>query len=327
VKEKHKIEPGAPAIVVVVPAYNEAKHIAGVIQSLPDLVHQIIVVDDGSTDNTGEMALTTADKRVQLVRHEHNAGVGAAMISGYKKALEVGADIVVKIDGDGQMDPGQLPRLITPIKKGLADYTKGFRFHDPNNIQAMPWVRLVGNIVLSFLTKVVSGYWNVFDPTSGFTAIHRSALSRLNIERLNPGYFFETDMLIQLYKIRAVVQDVQITTRYGEEESQLRPLAILRTFPWQFIKALFSRIVSTYFVTDFTAVSLFLVLGVPLFLFGFFFGLYFWVTNFLAQVATATGTIMIAVVCLIFGFQLILQAIVLDINNFPKIPLQKLDGE
>ncbi|MBN2384300.1 glycosyltransferase family 2 protein [bacterium] len=312
-------------IAVVIPAYNEADHVAGVIAGIPDIVDLIVLVDDGSTDETSNMALHSGDSRLQVLRHEQNLGVGAAMISGYNLALEKGAEIIVKMDGDGQMDPGQVTRLITPISAGLADYTKGFRFHDPENVRQMPFVRLLGNVILSFLTKIVSGYWNVFDPTSGFTAIHRVAMRRLNIDRLDPGYFFETDMLIQLYKTRAVVQDVHISTKYGQEVSQLKPFNILMTFPGKYIKAFCSRILISYFITDFTAVSLFLVLGIPLFLFGFLFGLYHWITNLYAHVATATGTIMIAVVSLLFGFQFLLQAVVLDINNFPRTPLQKLN--
>ncbi len=314
-------------IFVVIPAYNEAKHIVDVIKHIPEEVHQIIVVDDCSQDDTFKVISAIKDERVKIIRHERNMGVGGSMVTGYKYALEGGADIVVKIDGDGQMDPKLIPRVISPIVNGSADYSKGFRFHDLKNLKQMPAIRLIGNIILSFLTKVVSGYWNIFDPTSGYTAIHREALSRFSLENLSHGYFFETDMLIHLYKIQAVVCDVQISNKYENEESHLNPLHISITFPRLFLKAFCGRILWRYFVIDFTAVSLFIVLGLPLFLFGIGFGLYHWISNIIANVSTPIGTVMIAVVALFFGFQFLLQALVLDITNMPKIPLQNKDKD
>ncbi|MDO8281303.1 MAG: glycosyltransferase family 2 protein [Thermodesulfovibrionia bacterium] len=309
-------------IFTVIPAYNEAKHISDVIRQIPGEIHKIIVVDDCSKDNTYETVSSLKDKRIELIRHESNTGVGGAMVTGYRYALKEGADIIIKIDGDGQMDPKLIPDIISPIKNGEADYTKGARFLDIETIRQMPTVRLVGNIILSFLTKIVSGYWDIIDPTSGFTAIHREALSRLNLNKINHGFFFESDMLINLYKIKAVVQDIQIPTQYGTEQSHLSLLEVSMTFPFFLISSLVKRILWRYFIADFTAVSLFLFSGSLLFIFGFVFGLYNWIINAVASVPTPTGTVMISVVTLIFGFQLLLQALVLDINNVPKVPLQ-----
>ena len=309
-------------IVVVIPAYNEANHIAGVIAKIPKEVEQIIVVDDCSEDNTSEVVLGVQDERVKLIKHERNMGVGGAMITGYKESLRTGVDIVVKIDGDGQMNAEEISKVVAPIENDWSDYCKGFRFHDPRNLKQMPKVRLIGNIALSFFTKITSGYWNIFDPTSGFTAIHKTALSCIDLDILDKGYFFETDMLMQLNRMNAVVYDVEISNRYGNEQSGLNPLHISATFPGLLLKAFAKRILWSYFIRDFTVASLFIITGLPLFLFGIGFGLYHWIKNVMADVDTPTGTVMIAVVTLFFGFQFLLQAIVLDINNVPKTPLQ-----
>ena len=312
-------------IFVVIPIYNESRHISDVLKQIPEEVQQIVIVDDCSEDNSSEIVLAEKDERIKLIRHEKNIGVGGAMVTGYKYSLKAGADIVVKIDGDGQMDPAEIPRVVSPIRNGEADYTKGFRFYNLENIRQMPIIRLIGNIILSFLAKITSGYWNIFDPTNGYTAIHRVALSRINLNGLNQGYFFETDMLARLYRIHAVVHDVQISNRYGSEVSKLNPLHISLKFPYLLTKAFVKRILWRYIVADFTPVSLFILLGFPMFLYGAGFGLYSWVVNAKAGIATPLGTIMLAVVPLFFGFQFLLQSLVLDINSTPKDPLQKLN--
>ena len=312
-------------IFVVIPIYNESRHISDVLRQIPEEVQQIVVVDDCSDDNSPEIVLAEKDERIKLIRHEKNIGVGGAMVTGYKYSLKAGADIVVKIDGDGQMDPTEIPRVVSPIRNGEADYTKGFRFYNLENIRQMPIIRLIGNIILSFLAKITSGYWNIFDPTNGYTAIHRVALSRINLNGLNQGYFFETDMLARLYRIHAVVRDVQISNRYGSEVSKLNPLHISLKFPYLLTKAFVKRILWRYIVADFTPVSLFILLGFPMFLYGAGFGLYSWVVNATAGIATPLGTIMLAVVPLFFGFQFLLQSLVLDINSVPKDPLQRIN--
>jgi len=314
-------------IFVVIPAYNEAKHIVNVIRDIPEKVQEIIVVDDCSQDNTSDIIFASKDERVKLIRHKRNMGVGGAMITGYEYSLAAGADIVVKIDGDGQMDPKEMWKLVAPIKNGRADYSKGFRFHTLKNLKKTPKIRLIGNIALSFLTKITSGYWNVFDPTCGYTAIGREALSRLSLSGLNPGYFFEIDMLIRLNRIQAVVHDVEISHKYENEVSELNPLHASVTFPFLLSKAFIKRILRTYFLIDFNAASLFILFGIPFVLFGIGFGLYHWIKNLMANVLTSTGTVMIAVVPLLIGFQLLLQALVLDTNNMPKTPLQNEDKD
>ena len=308
---------------VIIPAHNEGSHIAGVVKGIPEFVEAVVVVDDCSRDDTAARVESLADPRVVLIRHQVNTGVGGAVVSGYRWVLENGFDVAVKIDGDGQMDPAEIQSLVEPLERGESDYTKGFRFQSRVSLGGMPWVRLLGNVGLSFLTKAASGYWDIFDPTSGFTAIHRTVLSRIPLDKLPTQYLFETNMLIQLAKFRAVVRDVEITCRYGDEVSGLDPKKMLVQFPPMLARAAWRRILWQYFIRDFNMASLFLVSGVPLFLFGLAFGVYHWVQNSAAGTPTPTGTVMIAVMGVIIGFQLLLQALVLDVNNVPKTPLQR----
>jgi glycosyltransferase involved in cell wall biosynthesis len=309
-------------VFAILPAYNEAKHIAGVIARVPAFIERIVVVDDASRDDTAEVVSGLSDPRITLVREEKNQGVGGAMIDGYRRALELGCDVAVKVDADGQMDPQNIERLIAPILAGEADYTKGFRFHDPETMRKMPRIRVLGNLGHSFLTKSASGYWNIFDPANGFTAIHRAALERLDLGRIQRDFFFETDMLASLYLIGAVVRDVYLPTHYGDEKSHMNAVRTLVTFPWRLFRCFVKRITWRYFIGDFSAASLLLTAGGPLFLFGVVFGLTVWIRNARAAVATPTGTIMLAVVPLILGFQMLLQALVIDVANVPKEPLQ-----
>jgi glycosyltransferase involved in cell wall biosynthesis len=310
-------------IFVVMPAYNESAHIADVIRRVPGIVDKIIVVDDCSSDNTGEVSRAGGDLRVEVLRNTKNLGVGGATVAGYRQALAEGADIVVKIDADGQMDPRLIGKLVRPIVEGNADYTKGFRFHDRQTLRVIPKVRLIGNMGLSYLVKIASGYWNIFDPTNGFTAIHRIALSMMGIDRLSQDYFFETDMLCHLYRIQATVKDVPVPTHYGDEISQLNPLKALIQFPGKLFCAYVKRIIWRYYIIDFSTFSLLFPVGWLLMLFGIVFGGIKWYLHASQGIVTPTGTVMLAVVPLFVGFQMVLQAILFDVNSVPKEPLQK----
>ena len=314
-------------IACVVPAYNEENFITDVIRNIPDFVAHIIVVNDASTDDTRGRVRSLNDPRLILIDHEVNRGVGSSVVSGYQKALSLGSDIIVKIDGDGQMDPRQMNRLIQPLIKLKADYTKGVRFRNSDVIRRMPLLRLIGNISLSFLTKVASGYWNILDPTNGYTAISAGILKKIDIDRLSRGYLLETHMLIDLYRINAVVVDVEMKTKYGREISQLSPLKSILPFAMFLLGAFIRRIFWRYFIFDFSAFSIFFLSGGLLFSFGFFFGLYHWVLSITTGIAAQTGTIMLSAVPLLFGFQLLLASAVLDIQNVPKEPLQTMLAE
>jgi len=304
-------------ILIVIPAYNEARHLQEVIAGIPEYVDSIIVVDDCSTDDTARVIESLKSNRVIGLQTERNQGVGGATMLGYLKAKELACDIVVKMDGDGQMPAEHLPRLLDAIIDGF-DYAKGNRFLGGTSLATMPRHRLIGNIILTFLNKLASGYWHIFDPQNGYTAISRTALERLDFSKLHQRYFFENDMLIALNFTRARVADVAIPARYGTEHSDLNPFKAGVTFPILFIPRLCRRIYQKYILRDFSPIALFLIMGLLLFGWGFIFGAYHWILSVLTNHVATTGTVMLAVLPLILGFQLILQAIVLDIQETPK---------
>ena len=203
-------------IAVVIPCYRASDRILGVLGAIGPECAAIFVVDDGCPEGTGKLVRDrVTDPRVRVLSHDRNRGVGAAVMTGYRAALADGADIIVKMDGDGQMAPADLPALVAPILEGSSDYAKGNRFAELSGLPAMPVVRMIGNAALSFVTKFSSGYWDVFDPTNGYTAIHAEVVARLPLDRIAPRYFFESDMLFRLYTVRAVVCDVPMPALYG----------------------------------------------------------------------------------------------------------------
>ena len=303
---------------VVIPSYKVSKHILDVINNIPEFVNHIIVVDDKCPQNSGNIAVTSNDKRVVVCYHEVNQGVGGAVVTGYKKALELNSDIVIKVDGDGQMDVAYMQKLIQPIVDEKADYTKGNRFTDFKALRQMPKIRLFGNSGLSFLVKASSGYWNMMDPTNGYTAINKHALEELDLDNLAKRYFFEADMLINLNIENAVVTDVDIPAKYGDEESSLSITKTLFGFPPKLFKGLCKRIFLKYFIYDFNMLSLYLVLGLPMILFGMSWGGFKWIEAIITNVETTTGTVMLSVLPIILGTQFLLQAIQIDMSNVPK---------
>lgn len=313
-----RLNPESVHICVVIPLYKASNQIVGVLQEIPAFIRSIVVIDDCSPDDSFERASTVRDERICFVRHHQNNGVGGAVLSGYQKAIELGAEIIVKMDADGQMDPAYLFALIKPILNGEADYTKGNRFLHSQQLKSMPVIRRIGNMGLSFLTKLASGYWNVFDPSNGYTAINTSTLNFLNFKLLDRRYFFETSMLIELGLLRAVVKDVYIPARYFSETSNLSEWNTLLYFPFRLFKGLIKRIWIQYFLKDFSLVSLYLFNGSFLLGFGVIFGIYHWLRSSRLQINTSTGTVMLAVLPIILGVQFIIQAIALDIQNTPS---------
>ena len=306
-------------VAVVIPAYRAAAHIAGVLRGIPDLVQWIVVVEDCSPDDTAAIVEEESrrDPRIRLLRHAENQGVGGAVLGGYAEAHRLGADIVVKMDSDGQMDPDQLPALIAPIERGEADYAKGNRYLHARQLRSMPLARRIGNLGLSFLTKLASGYWNIFDPTNGYTAIHASLIPLLNKDAIGRCYFFESSMLLELSLLRAVIRDVYIPARYGDEISNLSIAKTLRQFPAALVKGFCRRMWIQYFVRDFSIASLYAIAGLGLLLSGGVFGAIHWCTSAQQGIATPTGTVMLAVLPVLLGIQLLLQAVSLDIQNQP----------
>jgi glycosyltransferase involved in cell wall biosynthesis len=302
-------------IAVVVPAYNEEAFITRVIVDMPDFVDHIVVVDDGSQDATSERATATKDPRLVIIRTPRNLGVGGAMQAGYRKALEVGAEVIAKMDGDGQMAPAFLYSLLDPLIEGRCDYAKGNRFRHARSLRAMPRVRVMGNMAMTFMTKLASGYWHVFDPQNGYTAIRAECLRQLDLDAIHRGYFFENDMLMQLNLHGFHVKDVPIPAQYGDEKSGLNIIKTGLIFPVLSMRRFISRVYQKYVLRDFSPIALFLFLGLILFGWGTAFGAYIWIRSNVTGHATPTGTIMLAVIPLILGFQLLLQAIVLDIQE------------
>ena len=304
-------------IVVVIPAYKVKKYIENVVQNIPEFVTKIIVIDDGCPEHSGKYLESYDFDRVVVIHHEENQGVGGAILSGYRKALELGADIIVKVDGDGQMDPSYMEKLIAPLVKGKADYTKGNRFKDFKALKAMPKVRLFGNSALSFLLKLSSGYWNIMDPTNGYTAISKGALEGLDLNSISKRYFFESDMLINLNIENMIVKDVSIPAKYGDEESSLSIKKVLYQFPPKIFKGLARRIFYKYYIYDFNMASIYLLLGIPMLFCGVVFGIVKWVEAVNSGIETSAGTVMLAVLPIILGTQFLLQAISIDIENIP----------
>jgi len=284
---------------------------------MPAFVDHIIVVDDCSQDGTAEAALTCGDIRLILRTTPFNQGVGGAVVLGYRVAVELGSDIVVKMDGDGQMPPEYLPQLLDAIVDQGYDYAKGNRFL-AGDLKQMPRRRLFGNIVLTFLTKLASGYWHIFDPQNGYTAIKGDVLRTLDLDTIHKRFFFENDMLVHLNLLNFRVKDVAIPARYGGELSDISLIGTGLTFPLMLLRRYFRRIYHKYVLRDFSPIALFLFLGTVLFSWGGLFGLYIWIKSYFTQHATSTGTIMLALLPLILGFQLLLQAFVMDIEETPK---------
>jgi len=305
-------------INVVIPAFNEERFIAGVLSTIPEYIDKIIVVDDCSGDNTFAVASASSDPRVIVLKTSHNSGVGGAVILGYKKALESGGQVLVKMDGDGQMPPEHLEPLLDSIIEKEYDYAKGNRFLHSEAISQMPPLRIFGNIVLTFLTKAASGYWHIFDPQNGYTAIRSKAIQSLDLEKVEKRFFFENDMLVHLNIHNYRVTDIAMPARYGEEASDVRISRVLIAFPPLLLRRFGYRIFQKYILRNFSPIALFLLLGLPIFLWGAFFGLYLWARAFITAEPTPTGSIMLALVPIVLGFQLLLQAIVLDIQETPR---------
>lgn len=306
-------------IAVVIPCYRVTNHILGVLSKIDDRVWRVYAVDDCCPENSGEfIERHCVDPRVHVLRNAKNEGVGGAVMTGYKAAIDDGAEVLVKIDGDGQMDPDLLQYFVAPILNGQADYTKGNRFYDLTFINQMPKIRIFGNAGLSFLTKISTGYWSIFDPTNGYTAIHANVAASLPLDKISKRYFFETDMLFRLNTIRAVVVDVPMHAHYGDEESNLNIKRVLPEFFAKHVRNFGKRVFYNYFLRDMTVASFELVIGTILFSFGMVFGLYHWISNLFLKQATPFGTIMVSTLCVLMGLQLLLAFISFDVANVPR---------
>jgi dolichol-phosphate mannosyltransferase len=312
-------------IAVVIPCYRVTNHVLDVIAKIGSEVSVIFIVDDCCPESSGDFIKENCtDDRVVVLHNPQNQGVGGAVMAGYKAAIEASVDIIVKIDGDGQMDPSLILNFIEPIFAGEADYTKGNRFFDIEEIRAMPKIRLFGNAVLSFMTKLSSGYWDLFDPTNGYTAIHADVARHLPFTKISQRYFFETDMLFRLNTLRAVVVDVPMDAHYGDEVSNLKISKILGEFLFKHARNFSKRIFYNYYLRDMSLASIELPMGLLLLISGGSYGFYHWANSLQVGVTTPAGTVMLAALPVLMGVQLILAFLAYDIASVPRRPFHKM---
>lgn len=311
-----------PVIAVVIPCYKVTRHVLSVISTVPGVVGRIYCVDDACPEQSGDfIEKNCLDPRVQVLRHAENQGVGGATLTGYAHAAEQGASVVVKIDGDGQMDPALLSLFVDPILRGDADYCKGNRFWDLGGIKEMPLLRRVGNVGLSFMAKVSTGYWDVFDPTNGYTAIHGNLIKKLPTESISKRYFFETDILFRLNTMRAVVVDVPMDAVYGDEVSNLKISKVLGEFAAKHARNTFKRVLYNYFLRDLSIASLELIAAIVLLAVGAIYGGVHWWLAWQAGASAPVGTVVLPALAIISGLQFLLAFLGYDIANVPRRPI------
>ncbi|TFH22727.1 MAG: glycosyltransferase family 2 protein [Myxococcales bacterium] len=307
-------------VAVVIPCYKVRDRIVELLRAIGPEVDAIYCVDDCCPENSGKAVedAVDGDSRVRVLYREENGGVGAATVTGYVQAIADGARIVIKMDGDGQMDPRLIPELIRPILAGEADYVKCNRFFSAETVSGMPWIRLLGNGGLSFITKLSTGYWDLFDPTNGYTALEASVAGEIPLDKLHPRYFFESDMLFRLGILRARVVELPAMAVYENESSGLSTLRALVVFPFLHLRSLSKRIVYNYFLRNFSIASLNLVVGLVGVAFGSGFGSMQWRHTLMTGEPATAGTVMLAALPVILGVQLLLSFLNYDITMVPR---------
>lgn len=304
-------------VAAVVPAYNEERLIGKVIATMPDLVDRIFVIDDRSSDRTSEVAAEAGDERVKVIRHELNTGVGGAILDGHRQVIAEGIDVAVVMAGDAQMDPAYLPTLLDPIVEEGYGFTKANRFFSFDSFEGMPGYRVLGNVALAFMTKLASGYWHIFDPQNGYTAIRRTVLERLPLDRIAIGYQFENDLLIHLNILNTPARDVPVPAVYGEEVSSIRLHRVAPAIFFLLVTGFWRRIWWKYVLWSFSPIALLLFAGLALTLFGVVAGILVLVAALAHHTPTA-ATVMISAGPLLVGINMLVQALVLDIQESPR---------
>lgn len=308
-------------VAVVIPCYKVKRKIGAVIEKIGPIVHRIYVVDDNCPENSGKfISETICDDRIKVIFHEKNLGVGGAVITGYKQAILDQFEIVVKIDGDGQMDPEIIDIFLAPIQERRYDYAKGNRFYKIEDVKKMPTIRIVGNAILSFFSKISTGYWHIFDPTNGYTAISVECLKVVDLDKVSRRFFFESDLLFRLSIVGAMVKDVPMRAIYEDEESSLKIKKIIIPFIFGHCSNFYKRVIYDYFLRDFSLATLSLVTSILFIAFGVIFGAYQWIFSFKSEIPATSGTVMLAALPIIIGSQLFLNFLNYDISksNYKK---------
>ena len=301
-------------VAVVVPAYNEEKLVASTIARIPAFVDRILVVDDGSTDGTAAR-VRESDPRVELIRHTGNHGVGAAIVTGYRRAIDEAVDVTCVMAADGQMDPDDLETLARAVARGECDYAKANRLSTGQAWQVIPRTRYIGNAILSVLTKIASGYWHVADSQAGYTAVNLDTLRELDLERLYPRYGFPNDMLVHLNVWNKRVRDYPSRPIYGVgEKSGIRIRVVVPTISWLLLKGFCWRLKEKYLIRDFHPLVVFYALGAFLFLAGFALGAVEMAFR-IAGNPIPVATVVLVAVLLISGLQLTLFAMWCDMES------------
>lgn len=313
-------QPCTRRIAVVIPCYKVESHLANVLSRIGAEVSAIYCVIDACPAGSGNAALKSQslDTRIQVIHLERNSGVGHAFMTGTRKALKDGMEIIVKLDGDGQMPPEKIPTLVAPLLLGKADFAKGNRFFHLEDLQSMPLVRMIGNAGLSFFSKLSTGYWNLFDPTNGFIAINAETANRIPWDKIHRRYFFESDLLFRLYTLRAIVVDVPMKSHYGNERSNLSIVQAAIQFPFYHVRNFVKRVFYCYFLREFNIASMNLLLSIGLIGFGASFGLVNWIRGYELNQLASAGTVMFAALPLILGWQALLSFFAFDVGNVPK---------
>lgn len=314
-------------VAVIIPCYRVRRQLLAVLSGMGAEVDMIFVVDDACPEHSGALVQeSVTDPRVQVLFNKQNLGVGGATLVGYRAALAQGADILVKVDGDGQMDPALIPEFLQVLHSQDADYVKGNRFYRLAHARSMPRIRLVGNLLLSFMTKISSGYWSLVDPTNGFTALRADVACELPFDRIEKRFFFESDMLLQLYLVDAVVHDVSMHAVYGDESSNLEIRHIFLEFFAKNLRNTGRRIAATYFLRDFNLGSAELALGLSSLAFGLAFGTHAWLQGIATQTLQSSGTVMLAALPTLLGLQLLIAFFTFDVNRVPRRRIARPDA-
>jgi glycosyltransferase involved in cell wall biosynthesis len=302
-------------VAVVVPAYDEEHLVATTIKGVPDFVDRIIVVDDASRDGTAAAARSAGDGRVEVITHERNAGVGAAIVTGYHRAVEEGIDVTCVMAADNQMDPTDLEKIALPVARGELEYAKANRLITGEAWEVIPRSRYLGNAVLSFLTKIASGYWHVADSQSGYTAASREILRQLDLDRVYRGYGFPNDMLVHLNVWNARVRDIPSRPVYGVgERSGIKIRKVIPRISWLLLKGFFWRMREKYVIRDTHPLVFFYALGGLMTFLGLGLGIAEVVLRIMGN-AVSVGTVVLVALLLIFGSQFTLFAMWFDMES------------